>query len=265
MVTEYYLKIGISRGLCDRIQVFLKAWCLAKSKCSKLNVYEQKNIYCGLSLLDIFENLDDSIEIHDINKCQPSASMEPIAVGGLYLHKETNFLINYLFQNCLKENVKNVLNLNIPINTFGIHIRANDQILAGKKLSETSSLAFENQIESNKIIDDFLENEIKNNQSFLNCDSVFICSSSLLFEQYLIKKIDKKIITNEKKCHKFTKKGEMSTIRETEEGMIEALIDLVCLSQCIDSKSKSTFINGSYKSKFHSLSKMLTIFNKNDI
>ena len=263
--TEYYFKIDLAKGLCDRIVGLSEAWSVARSKGSKLNVYEQKNIYCGLSLLDIFENLDDSIKIHDINKCQPSASMELISTKGLYLHKESKKLINYLFQNFLKENIKNVLNFNIPINTFGIHIRAGDQILTGEHSSEPSRVAFENQIESNKIIDDFLENEIKNNQSFLNCNSVFICSSSLLFEQYLIKKIDKKIITNEKKCHKFTKKKGMSTIRGTEEGMIEALIDLVCLSQCINSVSKSTWADGNYESRFHDLSRMLTIFNKNDI
>lgn len=265
MKTEYYFKIDVAKGLCDRIKGLLKVWSVARGKDSKLNVYEQKNIYCGLSLLDVFENLDDTIEVHDIDKSQPIAYMERISTKGLYLHKKSKKLINYLFQNFLKENIKNVLNFNIPINTFGIHIRAGDQILTGKNLSEPSRVAFENQIESNKIIDDFLENEIKNNQSFLNCDSVFICSSSLLFEQYLIKKIDKKIITNEKKCHKFTKKRGMSTIRGTEEGMIEALIDLVCLSQCKNSVSKSTWANGNYGSCFHDLSRMLTIFNKNDI
>ena len=92
-VKEYYLEIDVARGLCDRIQLLLKAWSVARSKCSRLNVYEQKNIYCGLSLLDIFENLDDSIKIHNINKCQPSASMERISMKGLYLHKESKKLI----------------------------------------------------------------------------------------------------------------------------------------------------------------------------
>ena len=257
-VKEYYIQIDQTKGFCDKLDHLLKTWPVAKRQKIKLNVYESESVYCGVSFLDVFENLDQTIKIYDRNKVQPDDQMKRLSCTAYAWVKESQELLNYLFGSCLREDIKKKLNFNIPINTFGVHMRTKDFILGNKKLTDVDRASLNIDARSKDVIDKFLEDKLQKNDLFLNCDSVFICSSGLAHEEYLAKKINKKIIINKKQHHKKS----AYTDRSTKEGMIEALNDLVCLSQCVSSMSKSMW---NYGSKFQALAKNLTAFNKNDI